>query len=236
MSAVAALAALLVGTFSNEEQVEFASEAGKPAVAWSSMTITGEGGSFANQGVNAFGQPVGPKRRFALEAHGDAVALVSDGCRRRMVPEGNGFRSAGASGRCSSGAVLEQVSPSGVLLNIAGQGVQDLRRARPFTCWAAVPKRIAEAGTQDWWGKRNIALHDQGGRAELLTDDPEPQRYILKMRNVVWPSGPNQPSLVLYVLTPAGGERAVAYSWADASAKRVGINIRTMQASCTLSE
>lgn len=106
-----------------------------------------------------------------------------------------------------------------------------LRRARSFRCWAAIPK----AGTDpvQWWGKRDIAIHDQGGRADLVTDESVPQRFTLKMRNVVWPSGPNQPSLVLYVLTPEGGEKAVAYSWADPEAKRVGINIRSMQASCT---
>jgi|FEC22Drversion2_1045045.scaffolds.fasta_scaffold00813_4 hypothetical protein len=110
----------------------------------------------------------------------------------------------------------------------------DLRRARPFRCWAAVPK----AGTEQaqWWFRRDIAIHDQGGRAELVTDEASPQRFTLKMRSVVWPSGPNQPSLVLYVLTPEGGERAVAYSWADPGALRLGLNIRSLQASCSLDQ
>lgn len=245
VAGVAALAALLTGVFTNEEQVEFAREGGKPAVTWGGMAITADGGGFANQGVDAFGRAVGPKRSFALEADGDGVALVSDACRRRMVADGAGYRSAGDNGRCTSGALLERVGPEGVRLRLDGQGVLDLRRARAFKCWAAVPKRAAKAdpgsqagagGSADWWGKRDISLHDQGGRAELVTDEAAPQRFTLKMRNVVWPSGPNQPSLVLYVLTPAGGERAVAYSWADPGAKRVGINIRSMQASCSLAE
>ena len=237
MTAVAALAALLLGTFTNEEQVEFAREGKQPPVAWAGMVIAPEAGGFTNQGVDAFGRPVGPKRAFALEADSRDVALVSGDCRRRMVAEGDGYRTAGDNGRCTTGAVLEQVGPAGVRLRIDGRGVQELRRARAFRCWAAVPKRANRAnGAEDWWGRRDIALHDQGGRAELVTDESVPQRFTLKMRNVVWPNGPNQPSLVLYVLTPEGGERAVAYSWADPRSARVGINIRTMQASCSLVE
>lgn len=108
----------------------------------------------------------------------------------------------------------------------------EMRRARPFRCWAAIPK--VGTGPVEWWFRRDIAIHDQGGRASLVTDEAQPQRFTLKMRYVVWPSGPNQPSLVLYVLTPQAGERAVAYSWADPGAIRVGINIRSVQASCTL--
>jgi hypothetical protein len=56
------------------------------------------------------------------------------------------------------------------------------------------------------------------------------------MRNVVWAQGPNRPSVVLYVHTPDDPDRAAAYSWADPDAKRIGINLRWMQASCTIDE
>ena len=106
----------------------------------------------------------------------------------------------------------------------------ELRHARAFACWAAIPK--AAGG---WWGARDVALHDQGGMARLATDEPAPQRFELRLRNVVWPSGPNRPSLVLYVHEP-GNPRAIAYAWANPEATRVGLNLRTIQASCTLAE
>jgi hypothetical protein len=44
-----------------------------------------------------------------------------------------------------------------------------------------------------------------------------------------------RPSLVLYV-HGADADNAIAYGWADPAAKRVGINLRSMQGSCTLVE
>lgn len=66
--------------------------------------------------------------------------------------------------------------------------------------------------------------------------DARPAAVGLKIRRPVWPSGPNQDSLVLYVHDRASdnAERAVSYSWADPGAERIGINLRWMQASCSL--
>ena len=63
-----------------------------------------------------------------------------------------------------------------------------LRRARPFSCWVAVPLRDSER----WHFDNDLELHDQGGSAEVVTDEAEPQRVRIKMRNVVWPSGTNR--------------------------------------------
>ncbi|WP_448585628.1 hypothetical protein [Thermaurantiacus sp.] len=104
----------------------------------------------------------------------------------------------------------------------------ELRKARPFRCWAAIPR--AAGG---WWGARDLPLHDQGGRVRLATDETVPQRFELRLRNIVWPSGPNRPSLVLYIHAPENPQ-AIAYAWADPGATRVGLNIRSVQASCTL--
>ncbi len=186
-----AVAASLVGVWTNEEQVSFAREARTQAPPWTGFVVDDQGRATP---VDAHGREAGPARKLRADEIGTGRLILS---------------------------------ADGVSL--------DMRRARRFACWAAVPKQARKAdGSEDWWGKRDIALHDQGGRADLVTDEPVPQRFTLKMRNVVWPAGPNQPSLVLYVLTPDGGERAVAYSWADPPAKRVGINIRTLQASCSL--
>jgi hypothetical protein len=125
----------------------------------------------------------------------------------------------------------------GLEVKLADGRTTKLRRARPATCWVAAPKAAKKAdGSDDWFGARGLKLHDQGGRVSFGGGTTGAPAATLRMRNVVWPTGNNRPSLVLYVHTPEGGERAVSYSWADKDAKTVGINLRWMQASCTIDE
>ena len=120
-------------------------------------------------------------------------------------------------------------------LTLADGRVTELRLARPTTCWGASLKAAKKPDdSDDWHGARDLKLHDQGGRVSFGGGDSGARTATLRMRNVVWPSGPSRPSLVLYVHTPESGERAVGYSWADKDAKTVGINLRWMQASCTI--
>ncbi len=113
--------------------------------------------------------------------------------------------------------------------------VTELRRARTATCWGAVPKGARKPdGSEDWVGARDLKLHDQGGRAAFGGGSTGAPPVVLRMRNVVWPTGPSRPSLVLYVHTPDAPDKAVGYSWADPGARMIGINLRWMQASCTI--
>lgn len=119
-------------------------------------------------------------------------------------------------------------------LTFADGGTRALRRARPVTCWgSALKDQRKPDGSEDWTFVRGLKMHDQGGRVAFGGGDGS-KPVVLRMRNVVWPSGPNRPSLVLYVHTPNQPDHAVSYSWADPEAKRIGINLRWMQASCTI--
>ncbi len=110
-----------------------------------------------------------------------------------------------------------------------------LQRARPATCWGSVPKAAKKPdGTDDWYFVPGLKLHDRGGRVQFGGGDTGAPAVVLRMRNVVWPSGTNKPSLVLYVHNPENPDHAESYSWADPQAKRIGINLRWMQASCTI--
>ena len=102
------------------------------------------------------------------------------------------------------------------------------RKARRFECWMTAMQRDGE-----WTFRRGLEIHDQGGMVWLETEEETPQQVGIKMRNVRWPYGNNRPSLVLYAYRP-DEDRAVSYAWADPSAQRIGINLRWMQASCTL--
>ena len=67
----------------------------------------------------------------------------------------------------------------------------------------------------------------------LETEEKAPKQVGIKMRNVRWPYGNNRQSTVLYAYRP-NEDHAVSCAWADPSAQRIGINLRWMQASCTL--
>ena len=139
-----------------------------------------------------------------------------------------------AFGAAVAGPLPDGFAPSadGYSAALAGAALS-LQRARAFRCWATMPRRAPKPdGSEDWWFAAGLALHDRGGRVVATTDETPPQTFTLRMRNVVWPSGPNQPSLVLYVHRD-DPDHAASYSWADPDAKRVGINLRWMQASCT---
>ena len=122
-------------------------------------------------------------------------------------------------------------------LTLADGRTSELRRARPVTCWGSVPRAVKKLdGSEDWLFDRTLKLHDQGGRVAFGGGDTGAETVVLRVRNVVWPSGPNQPSVVLYVHRLDKPDHAEAYSWADPGARRVGINLRWMQASCTIDQ
>lgn len=111
----------------------------------------------------------------------------------------------------------------------------DLRRGRAFACWVSIRKAKPKPDGGEDWSFNRVTLHDAGGRASAATDDAPPRTATIRMRNVAWQSGPNRPSLVLYAHRD-DPDRAEGYAWADPGARRVGINLRWMQASCTLQE
>ena len=110
-----------------------------------------------------------------------------------------------------------------------------LRKVRYFSCWLSVKREgMAEDAQGAWTFDRDIAVHD-GGELVWVKTEARSTPVGLKIRRPVWPSGPNQDSLVLYVHDEGleQPERAVSYSWADPGAKRLGLNLRWMQASCS---
>ncbi len=118
---------------------------------------------------------------------------------------------------------------------VASGIVTILRRARPVTCWGSIPKIMKKPdGSDDWYFAAGLKLHDQGGRVQFGGADTGAPPVVLRMRNVVWPTGTNKPSLVLYIHKLETPDRAESYSWADPDAKRIGINLRWMQASCSI--
>ncbi len=198
------------GIYTNEEQVYFDGEAGRKTL-WISVVVspsdTSEELSVKLNFVDAFGSKVKPP-------------LPTDQLSQDLWDE-------------NTNGVLRLKQPKGGLLR--------LRRARPATCWAAIPKDKPKAdGSPDWYFAKDVKLHDQGGRVRVGGGDTGAPELILRMRNVVWPDkadgtpSSSRPSLVLYVHKPDKPDSAESYVWADPGAARIGINLRWMQASCTI--
>lgn len=238
-AAIMTVAALLPGTYTNEEQVYFAKEAGKPPPPWTGVKITAEGSDYRLQPVDSFGAPKGASSLMRvsegkLEGH-DMVSIRTGTCTVDFAQVPAGLTIVNQRGSCTGAAALTTVTDAGLAMRTADGAMLDLQRARAFKCWASIPRKALKDGKPDWWFKPGLMLHDRGGRVVAETDEAVPQRVTLRMRNVVWPTGNNAPSLVLYVHGD-DPDHAISYSWADPGAKRIGINLRTMQGSCTLVE
>ncbi|QLC26090.1 hypothetical protein HFP57_14375 [Parasphingopyxis algicola] len=232
------LADLLPGIYANTEQVYFQGEAGEPQDRWISLRFTADGdGAFTLQPVDAFGEPVEPAETVTVVPRGDLTALSSNDCTRLFRPEGDAFVLDASEGMCDDlPAVMQRIGPAEIAMAWPDGRPLELRRARPVSCWISVRKTESD-GESEWTFDSGLMMHDQGGRIRAGGGDSGAPVAIVRMRNVIWPApSRNRPSLVLYVHTEDDPDRAVSYSWADPGAERIGINLRWMQASCTVQD
>lgn len=203
-----------------------------------------------------------PKNAAALvDAHLDQTKLAAltkadvearPGCEvfwRRNANQFTGYMKPGACRYASKQSGKTIVITDNLLLSqdeiwIADQAVDDkgvyvfgdkagipskLHRARNWTCWMAVPHADAP---DKWFFAKGLQLSDQGGEAWVTTDEATPRTFGYRLRQVSWPTGSNADALTLYVFRK-GEDKAASYSWADPDAKRIGINLRWMQGSCS---
>ncbi|MBS1797717.1 MAG: chromophore lyase CpcT/CpeT [Acidobacteria bacterium] len=106
-----------------------------------------------------------------------------------------------------------------------------LRRVRWFEGWTAVLKsgETAFANTdfpaENYDGKTKLVLHDQGGTAKI-NDKYSVQLAQLRHKSGAW-------VLTLKILENSTG-KAVAYSWTNPEAEKLGINLRWVQSGFSL--
>ncbi len=227
---------LLTGIFSNEEQVYFDTEAKREAPEKLFLRITRKDNVLSIDEVDAFGIALSNPQIATIRYEGDLTILDYGKCQRiyRLIGEeliANGMR-----GTCDLSKTITQVSASAMMVDIAGQKTTELRRARPVTCWTAILKEKEKAdGSEDWYFKRDVLLHDQGGRARVGGDYTGAPELVIRIRNVTWDKGStNKPAITLYVHKPEKPDRAEAYSWAAPDSSRLGINLRWMQSGCSV--
>jgi hypothetical protein len=248
----------LEGRWDNDRHVFFAEDAGmdpdgiapRQHTTFRASDMTDDETGHALQSVTDMPTGEQLKLHHVLSLDADAKAIVQTvshpdlpECRIAWARTGSQFEGAAAGAGCEAmfGAGTLSMTLSDQEFWISrdtGDGVVELRmrRARPFECWTAILRGASHgdsgAGMDDWWFRRGVKLHDQGGVAELVTDETPPRKVRLKLRDVDWPYGTNRPSLTLYVME-GESDRAVSYAWGEAGAKRLGLNLRWLQASCS---
>lgn len=107
-----------------------------------------------------------------------------------------------------------------------------LRRARYFSCWVAFLKDEEADG---WDFFREVRIHDQGGIAEFTTTNDDPRRYRLQLTQTVFPAG-HRPDVLELFVSEKGNDEALSYTWTARDSDRIGINLRWMQAGCSLED
>ncbi|MGL4543588.1 MAG: hypothetical protein ACRCUI_13865 [Polymorphobacter sp.] len=225
--------ALLTGTFTNEEQVYFDGEAGKPPPPWLGAEVSAAGNGLRWRTIDMVGASVGSATAMTVSRDGALLALAGGGCTRLFKAGGESWIAAGTRGTCALPA-LTRIDVAGLTYTLDGGATTLLRRARAFKCWVAVRKRAPKPdGKDDWTYDKDVPMHDQGSRATLGGGDSGADPVSIRLRHVVWPHNGNE-NIVLYIHKPDDPVRAVAYSWADIGATQVGINLRFVQASCSL--
>jgi hypothetical protein len=113
-------------------------------------------------------------------------------------------------------------------------GIQHkLVRCRYFKGWAAVKKPDATKDNEYNSAGTFAHVHDQGWRARLKLADGTPTKYTVELSQVIYGKNTDVLKLAVY---EEGNTKAIAYTWANPDAKRIGINIREMQIGLTLEE
>jgi hypothetical protein len=102
-----------------------------------------------------------------------------------------------------------------------------LKRARTFSCWAALRKE----GTVDQYdGMLDVTMHDQGKWVTFRTEDGKDTKSAFELSQLRY--GQKVPVMKL-ALYEAGKEQAFAYTWTEPESRKIGINLRWIQVGCS---
>jgi len=220
--------AMLPGTYTNEEQTYFQENLDMDAsqrLPRLTLTITPDGDDFIAQTQNpATGRQTEARLSYRVE-DGQIKSIETrasePNCERVFTRNFDQFRGEGCGGDVIA-------SPDGFTFG-ATENPFVMHRARAFSCWVS-PKKADES----FGFYNNLQIHDQGGR--IWVEGEGHPRVGLKMRNVQWPTGRNRDSLVLYAYRGDDEDKAVSYAWTSPDGKMLALNLRWMQASCTVKD
>lgn len=110
------------------------------------------------------------------------------------------------------------------------------RKLRYFDGWAVLHRKgpDAQPGDDDYLIVRPLRLHSEGQIVELKWEDGRPTGYALELAQLTYQSS-GIPILKLALIEQSSG-KSFAYTWTNPEAKRIGINLRWIQAGFTEAE
>ncbi len=110
-----------------------------------------------------------------------------------------------------------------------------LLKCRFFRGWIQYPMEHIHKDSVYFYS--GLTLHDQGGTAQLQFSDKTLGEYTVELTQLVHSRRTPILKLAIYTEPPEQlhwNSRAVAYSWADPAARRIGVNIRKVVSGWTL--
>jgi len=125
----------------------------------------------------------------------------------------------------------------GVLLMGRQDGIpRKLKKCRFYSGWAAVPICETKAGgdrnKSGYAGIRNLCLHDQGQRTQLILADGTRAEYDISLAEVTY--AVTQTTVLKLGIHEADAKATTCYIWAEPGAQRLGANLTWLQAGFTL--
>lgn len=116
-----------------------------------------------------------------------------------------------------------------------GERTHRARRAQPYEGWIALQRRHVDpqAAEDDYIFLKDLRLHDEGFVVSIQ-DGGQPTGYAVELARLTY-QNTRTAVLKLGVIDQATG-KTLSYSWAEPGTKRIGINLRWIQAGLTKAE
>ncbi|WP_076418619.1 CpcT/CpeT family chromophore lyase [Colwellia sp. UCD-KL20] len=111
-----------------------------------------------------------------------------------------------------------------------------MRRAKNFTCWAALKTDKLKPNGEFYWDLfSNIVLHNQGDIMKISTTEKVPKHYFIRLKETIFPAGDRPDVFEMFIHDKNDSDtKALAYTWTNTEATHLGINLRWMQSACSL--
>ena len=173
---------------------------------------------------------------FSADADGVAAEFRGDGvCRYRWRERDGGYEGRVGGGACPglpTGLAVDGEGLTATWPTASGERIERARRVRHYTGWVALRRNRLDpsAAADDYVFLREARWHDEGFVVPVL-DGERSTGYAIELARLTY-RNTRTAVLKLGVVDTATGE-TLAYAWAAPGARRIGINLRWIQAGLT---
>ena len=237
---------LLAGEYNNNEQVWQQGLDGVPATRRHWRFERMDGGRIGLAVAEGQSAPaIGWTLAFAEDDSGVRAAISQAdgadlGCRYLWEPREDGFAAAAEDADACPDPLpaLWRISPTHLIAAYdaygkeGGERAHRARRAQPYAGWVSLQRRRIDpqAAADEQIFLKDLRLHDEGFVLSIK-DGEQPTGYAVELARLTY-QHTRVAVLKLGVIDEATG-KTLSYSWAEPRAKRIGINLRWIQAGFT---